>query len=550
MVRAAKAGGLPVTAEATPHHFTLTDAECASLRPGVQGQPAAAHRRRRRRGARPASADGTIDAIATDHAPHAPEPKELPVRPGAAGDARPRDGAGPRPHRARPARWPRCSPCCRGGRRPSPASATTHGGPIAAGRPANLCVIDPTATWMVDPPTLASQPATRPTPAASSRGRVRHTILRGEAGRRRRRGPAMSRRGPRRAARPGRRHDVRGRGHRRRPAGRRRHRRGRVQHGARPATRRCSPTRPTPARSSPSPTRTSATTAPTPTTTRAARPFCRGVVVRDLARRRSNWRADDDLDDFLRRHGVPGIAGIDTRRLTRHIRDAGAMPGAFGTADEATLKAAAVAEPGTDGIDLVATVTTRRAVHGRRRAPPGRRLRLRHQDDDPAPPRRASPPSRSCRRRRRPPTCSPASPTACSSRTAPATRPTVPYAADAIRGLLGEVPVFGICLGHQLLGTALGGAHREAAVRPPRRQPPGAPPRHRPGRDHQPEPQLRRRRRLARRRRRGHPRQPQRRRVRGPAGASTPRAFSVQHHPEAGPGPARLRLPVRRCSPS
>ena len=76
------------------------------------------------------------------------------------------------------------------------------------------------------------------------------------------------------------------------------------------------------------------------------RPFCRGVVVRDLARRRSNWRATDDLDDFLVRHGVPGIAGIDTRRLTRHLRDAGAMPGAFGTADDATLRAAAARRAG------------------------------------------------------------------------------------------------------------------------------------------------------------------------------------------------------------
>src|SRR4051812_36164793 len=88
------------------------------------------------------------------------------------------------------------------------------------------------------------------------------------------------------------------------------------------------------------------------------RPFCRGVIVRDLARRRSNWRSDADLDAFLRAAGVAGIAGIDTRRLTRHIRDTGAMPGAFGTADESTLKAAAVNEPGTSGIDLVAGVTT------------------------------------------------------------------------------------------------------------------------------------------------------------------------------------------------
>ena len=89
----------------------------------------------------------------------------------------------------------------------------------------------------------------------------------------------------------------------------------------------------------------------------AIRPFARGVIVREMARRRSNWRSDDDLDGFLRRHGVPGIGGIDTRRLTRHLREAGAVPGAFGTADEATLLAAARAEPGTDGIDLVAQVS-------------------------------------------------------------------------------------------------------------------------------------------------------------------------------------------------
>ncbi|MET0883980.1 MAG: carbamoyl-phosphate synthase domain-containing protein, partial [Acidimicrobiales bacterium] len=96
----------------------------------------------------------------------------------------------------------------------------------------------------------------------------------------------------------------------------------------------------------------------TPEDDESAKPYCRGVIIRELARRRSNWRAEDDLDTFLTRHGVPGIAGIDTRRLTRHIRDAGSMPGAFGTADETTLKAAAIAEPGTDGVDLVAEVTT------------------------------------------------------------------------------------------------------------------------------------------------------------------------------------------------
>ena len=91
----------------------------------------------------------------------------------------------------------------------------------------------------------------------------------------------------------------------------------------------------------------------------ARRLFCRGVVVRELSRRPSNRRSEADLDAMLVRYGIPGITGIDTRRLTRLIRDTGAIPGAFGPADDVdALRAAAAAEPGTDGIDLVATVTT------------------------------------------------------------------------------------------------------------------------------------------------------------------------------------------------
>ncbi len=86
--------------------------------------------------------------------------------------------------------------------------------------------------------------------------------------------------------------------------------------------------------------------------------FARGVIVRDLARRRSNWRSTEDLDEMLTTNRLPGIAGLDTRRLTRLLRDAGSLRGAFGTADEATLRAAALADKGTSGIDLVAEVTT------------------------------------------------------------------------------------------------------------------------------------------------------------------------------------------------
>ena len=195
----------------------------------------------------------------------------------------------------------------------------------------------------------------------------------------------------------------------------------------------------------------------TPADTESRRPFCRGVIVRDLARRRSNWRAAGDLQEFLARAGVPGISGIDTRRLTRHIREAGSLPGAFGTADEATLLAAAKAEPGTDGVDLVAEVTTREPYtvgHGPLRVVAYdfgiKATILRHLEPiatvDVVP---ASTPAAEVLARR---------PDGVFLSNGPGDPSAVAGARQAIDDLLeAEIPIFGICLGHQLLGLALGG---------------------------------------------------------------------------------------------
>ena len=193
-----------------------------------------------------------------------------------------------------------------------------------------------------------------------------------------------------------------------------------------------------------------------PADAESSRPFCRGVVVRDVATRPSNWRATEDLDSYLRRHGVPAITGVDTRRLTRHVREAGSMPCAFGTADETTLKMAAAAEPGTDGIDLVATVTTAepyRVGDGRLRVVAYDfgiktsilRLLGEMATVDVVP---ASTPAEEVLARR---------PDGVFLSNGPGDPAAVTYAIDAIGGLLDQVPVFGICLGHQLLGAALGG---------------------------------------------------------------------------------------------
>ena len=188
----------------------------------------------------------------------------------------------------------------------------------------------------------------------------------------------------------------------------------------------------------------------------AARPHCRGVVIRDLARRGSNWRSEEGLDAFLARHGVAGIAGVDTRRLTRHIRDTGAMPGAFGTVDEGTLKQAAIDEPGTDHTDLVREVTCREpytAGDGPRHVVAydlGMKTTiLRHLGQIatvevvPASTSAADVLARQ--------------PDGVFLSNGPGDPVAVSYVSDAIGELLGKVPVFGICLGHQLLSTAVGG---------------------------------------------------------------------------------------------
>jgi dihydroorotase len=178
MVRGAKASGLSVTAEVTPHHFTLTDASVASYDPVFKVNPPL------RTGddvaaVKAAIADGTADAIATDHAPHTQETKEVPF------DQAPPGMVGletalalalteldePIERIIALMSW---QPAAIAG------IAHEHGGPIEAGRPANLCVIDPAATWLVDPKLTASRSRNNPYAGRKLTGKVRHTILRGE----------------------------------------------------------------------------------------------------------------------------------------------------------------------------------------------------------------------------------------------------------------------------------------------------------------------------------------------------------------------------------
>nr|WP_199040287.1 glutamine-hydrolyzing carbamoyl-phosphate synthase small subunit [Dyella sp. ASV24] len=85
-----------------------------------------------------------------------------------------------------------------------------------------------------------------------------------------------------------------------------------------------------------------------------------GLIVRDVPRRHSNWRSTESLPDYLKRHGIVAIAGIDTRRLTRILRDKGALNGCIVAAEQIDVEAAlakARAFPGLNGMDLAKEVS-------------------------------------------------------------------------------------------------------------------------------------------------------------------------------------------------
>jgi len=204
------------------------------------------------------------------------------------------------------------------------------------------------------------------------------------------------------------------------------------------------------------------------------RVFCAGLIVRDLPVAVSNFRADDDLSSYLAERGVVAISDIDTRALTRRIREKGAMAGclvAGAAPDEAEALAAARAFPGLAGMDLAREVTVDDAYdwqegswalgEGHRAGPPARfsvvaydyglkrniaRLLV----------------DRGCRVRVVPATTQAADvlamrPDGVFLSNGPGDPEPCGYAVEAIGEFLAaRMPLFGICLGHQLLGLALG----------------------------------------------------------------------------------------------
>lgn len=197
-------------------------------------------------------------------------------------------------------------------------------------------------------------------------------------------------------------------------------------------------------------------------------PRVAGFVVRDASPVASNWRSQEALDAYLARHGIVGIADVDTRKLTRHLRDHGSQNAAIGTSRAEDLLRRARAAPDMNGLDLVQFVTPREPygwTEGRgawATSPPRpaehhvvvvdygvKRNILRCLVDA------------GCRL-----TVVPAGTTAAEVlalgpngvflSNGPGDPAALESHSRALRALLGKAPIFGICLGHQLLARALG----------------------------------------------------------------------------------------------
>jgi carbamoyl-phosphate synthase small subunit len=195
----------------------------------------------------------------------------------------------------------------------------------------------------------------------------------------------------------------------------------------------------------------------------SARPQIAGVVVRELSRHYSNWRAEGDLASWLGAAGVPLLEGVDTRQLTRHLRSAGVMRGVVdgGESPSETARAALEACPSMEGLDLASTVTTdvpyewgpRNASYHIVAYDYGIKRNILRLFEE-----------QGCRVTVVPAT-TPASkalemaPDGVFFSNGPGDPAAVSYAPETIRTIAeSEVPVFGICLGHQLIALSFGGS--------------------------------------------------------------------------------------------
>jgi carbamoyl-phosphate synthase small subunit len=208
----------------------------------------------------------------------------------------------------------------------------------------------------------------------------------------------------------------------------------------------------------------------------SGKPHLAGFIAKEVTERPSNFRSEESLDSYLKRHGIVGLAGIDTRALVRRLRTRGAMKGVVSSIDldDASLVKKAIASPGLVGRDLVREVIPNKprdwdgGLSSWAKLPSeanpafpdaefhvvaldyGMKWNIaRHLRDE------------GCRITILPGTATAKEvlshqPDGVFLSNGPGDPEPLEYAQECIRGVLGKVPVFGICLGHQLLGLACG----------------------------------------------------------------------------------------------
>lgn len=212
------------------------------------------------------------------------------------------------------------------------------------------------------------------------------------------------------------------------------------------------------------------------------RPQVAGFIVKEVSRIASNWRSDEPVDKYLERFGIIGIEDIDTRALVLHLRNQGAMRAVISTVrhDTAELQKVAQASPEMEGLNLVSEVTTgRQYVYE-----PNNRVVELNKVIGGATPQKLSADSNAphivaydfgAKRNILDLLCAqgfnvtvvPADTTAEQAlalkpngvflSNGPGDPAALPHVFEQVRKLIGRVPMFGICLGHQLLGLAMGG---------------------------------------------------------------------------------------------
>jgi len=200
--------------------------------------------------------------------------------------------------------------------------------------------------------------------------------------------------------------------------------------------------------------------------------FASGLIIRDLSPVVSSWRSEEALDSYLERHNIVGLAGIDTRALTRRLRDKGAMKGCIVAGDNIDIEAAiaeAQAFDGLKGMDLAKVVTTEKAygwdtscwhLSGESQATPERFHVVAYDFGAKSNILRMLV-ERGCKLTVVPAQTSAEdvlamNPDGVFLSNGPGDPEPCTYAIEAIKTLLEELPIFGICLGHQLLALACG----------------------------------------------------------------------------------------------